>query len=204
MRKILTILFCIISLLSYSQDTTYLKVHFLYGSKPLKEYKNTEQKSFGGMLGGHVGIEGDSDRIVNFLPSGKFHYIAKKDNRHSTYAVHSVDNFYAILGGNKDSVKKAIVYIPITKQQKQQFDSIAMVYLKQTPYDYALIGMRCGAAAHDILGQLNVLPNYSYGKTYKKIFYPKKLRKRLFKKAIENGWSIVTQEGSLERKWEKD
>ena len=156
------------------------------------------------MLGGHVGIEGDSDRIVNFLPSGKFHYIAKKDNRHSTYAVHSVDNFYAILGGNKDSVKKAIVYIPITKQQKQQFDSIAMVYLKQTPYDYALIGMRCGAAAHDILGQLNVLPNYSYGKTYKKIFYPKKLRKRLFKKAIENGWSIVTQEGSLERKWEKD
>ena len=204
MRKIITILFCIISLLSYSQDTTYLKVHFLYGSKPLKEYKNTEQKSFGGMLGGHVGIEGDSDRIVNFLPSGKFHYIAKKDNRHSTYAVHSVDNFYAILGGNKDSVKKAIVYIPITKHQKQQFDSIAMVYLKQTPYDYALIGMRCGAAAHDILGQLNVLPNYSYGKTYKKIFYPKKLRKRLFKKAIENGWSIVTQEGSLERKWEKD
>ena len=204
MRQIITIFFCIISLLSYSQDTTYLKVHFLYGSKPLKKYKDTEQKWFGGVLGGHVGIEGDSDRIVNFLPNGKFHWFAKKDNRHSTYAVHSVDNFYAILGSNGDSVKKAIVYIPVTRQQKQKFDSIATVYLKQTPYDYALFGMRCGAATYDILGQLDILSNYSYGKTYKKIFYPKKLRNRLFKKATENGWTIFIQHGSTKRKWEHD
>ena len=183
---------------------TYLKVHFLYGSKPLKKYKDTEQKWFGGVLGGHVGIEGDSDKIVNFLPNGKFHWFAKKDNRHSTYAVHSINNFYAILGGNPDSVKKAIVYIPVTRQQKQKFDSITKVYLKQTPYDYALFGMRCGAAAYDILGQVDVLINYRYGKTYKKIFYPKKLRKRLFKKAIENGWTIVRREGSIKRKWEQD
>ena len=203
-RQIITILFCIISLLSYSQDTTYLKVHFLYGSKPLKKYKDTEQKWFGGILGGHVGMEGDTNRIVNFLPSGKFHWFAKKDNRHSTYAVHSVDNFYAILGGNPDSVKKAIVYIPVTRQQKHKFDSIATVYLNQTPYDYALVGMRCGAAAYDILGQLDILTNYSYSKTYRKIFYPKKLRKRLFKKANEYGWTIVRQDGSIKRKWEQD
>ena len=96
MRQKITILFCFISLLSYSQDPTYLKVHFLYGSKPLKKYKDTEQKWFGGVLGGHVGIEGDSDKIVNFLPSGKFHWFTKKDNNHSTYAIHSVENFYAI------------------------------------------------------------------------------------------------------------
>jgi hypothetical protein len=204
MRQKITILFSFISFLSYSQDTTYLKVHFLYGSKPVKEFKDTEQKWFGGIMGGHVGIEGDSNSVVNFLPKGKFHWVAKNNNRHSTYAVHSVDNFYAILGGNPDSVKKAIVYIPVTPIQKQQFDSIATVYFKQTPYDYALLGMRCGAAAHDILGQLDILTNYSYSKTYKKIFYPKKLRKRLFKKAAENGWTIVRQDGSIKRKWESD
>jgi hypothetical protein len=155
-------------------------------------------------LGGHVGIEGDSNKIVNFLPSGEFHWFAKKNNRHSRYAVHAADNFYAIFGGNPDSVKKAVVYIPVTIQQRQKFDSLTTAYLKQTPYDYAFFGMRCGAATHDILGQLNILPNYSYSKTYKKIFYPKKLRKRLFKKATANGWTIIRQNGSTKRKWEKD
>ena len=204
MKQITIILFCLIPFLSFSQDTNYLKVHFLYGSKPLKKYRDNEPKWFGGILGGHVGIEGNSDSILNFLPNGKFHWFADKDNKHSTYAVHSVDNFYAILGGNSDNSKKAIVYIPVTRQQKQKFDSIATVYLKQTPYDYALLGMRCGGATYDILGQLGILKNYSYSKTYKKIFYPKKLRKRLFKKANKNGWKIVRQDGSSKRKWEQD
>ncbi len=99
-----------------------------------------------------------------------------------------------------DSVKKAIVYIPVSSQQKQQFDSIVAVYLTQTPYDYAFIGMRCAAATYDILGQLDILPNYSYSKTYTKIFYPEKLRTRLFEKAIENGWTIIRQDGSTKRK----
>lgn len=108
------------------------------------------------------------------------------------------------MGGNGDSVKKAIVLVPVTLQQKQKFDSITAVYLKQTPYDYALFGMRCGAAAYDILSKLDILPKHSIGKTYKKIFYPRKLRKRLFKKAVENSWIIVRQNGSLKRKWERD
>ena len=195
---------CFICRAAYSQDTTFIKVHFLYGSKPLKKYKDTEQKWFGGVLGGHAGIEGDEDKVINFLPSGKFHWFAKKGNKHSAYAVHTVSSFYAILGGSPDNVKKAIVHIPVTKQQKQKFDSIAAAYVTQTPYDYAFIGMRCGAATYDILGQLNILPAYNYGKTYRKIFYPKKLRRRLFKKATENGWLIVKQPGSPRRKWEKD
>jgi len=204
MRQIATIFFCLISILGYSQSTTCLKVHFLYGSKPLKKYKDTEQKWFGGVLGGHVGIEGDSDKIVNFVPAGEFHLIAKKKNRHSRYAVHSFDNFYAIMGGDPDSVKKAIVFIPVTAEQKQKFDSIVAVYLQHTPYDYAFWGMRCGAAAYEILGQLNILPPYSYRKTFRKIFYPKKLRRRLFKKANQNGWLIMKQNGSVRRKWEQD
>lgn len=204
MRQKLTIFFCILSILGYSQDSTYLKVHFLYGSKPLKKYKETEPRWFGGVWGGHVGIEGDSNNIIDFLPMGHFHWFAKKNDRHSTFAVHSPENFYAILGGNPDSVKKAIVYIPVTGQQKAKFDSIATAYLKQTPYDYALFGMRCAAAAYDILGKLSTVTNYSYSRTYKKIFYPRKLRKLLFREASEHSWRIVANNGSAKRKWDKD
>jgi hypothetical protein len=203
-RLLLTLFFCLSFCQGFSQDTSFLKVHFLYGSKPLKKYKKTERKWFGGVLGGHVGIESERDKIVNFLPSGKFHWFAKKDDKHSTYAEHTANNFYGILGSDYNSVKSAIVYVPVTKQQKEKFDSITSVYLKQPPYDYALFGMRCGAAAYEILGQLGIVPNYSYGRTPKKIFYPKKLRKRLFKKAEENGWTILRKEGSYKRKWEKD
>jgi hypothetical protein len=163
-----------------------------------------EPKWFGGMLGGHVGIESDSGRILNFVPKGKFHWLAKKSNPHSTYAEHSTKDFYSIFGASGDSVKTAVVIIPITIRQKQLFDSIASAYLDKTPYDYALFGMRCGAATYDILGKLEILPAYSYKKTYKKTFYPKKLRKRVFKKADENGWAIVRQQGSTKRKWEND
>jgi hypothetical protein len=204
MKLLITLFFCLISFLSYSQDTTFIKVHFLYGSKPLKKYKDTEQKWFGGILGGHVGVEGDSGKIINFLPKGKFHIFAKKENKHSTYAVHSTENFYSILGGNGDSVKMAVVYIPVSSKTKQIFDSLTKVYLNETPYDYAFVGMRCGGAAYDILGKIGIVQNYSYSKTYKKIFYPKKLRKRLFAKAKENGWKVFTQNGSVKRKWERD
>jgi hypothetical protein len=203
-KKGLFILLCIIPILGYCHDTTYLKVHFLYGSRPLKKFKDTEPKWFGGVLGGHVGIEGDSEKIVNFLPNGKFHWFAKKDDRHSLYAVHSINSFYEILGGEAENVKSAIVYIPVTPQQKHKFDSIATAYLKQTPYDYALFGMRCGAAAYEILAQLNILTDHSIKKTSRKIFYPKKLRKRLLRLAERNGWTVTNQSGSNSRKWEKD
>ena len=189
---------------SFSQDMTFIKVHFLYGSKPLNKYRYVEKKWFGGILGGHVGIERDSDKIVNFSHCGKFHLFSTNKNCHSKYTEHSVSNFYSIFGSNPDSVKKIIVYIPVSNKQKQRFDSIAASYLKQTPYDYAFFGMRCSAAAYDILAQLNILPAYSHNKTYLKIFYPEKLRKRLLKKATENGWKIIKEKGSCQRKWEKD
>lgn len=181
-----------------------MKVHFLYGSRPFKKYKGVEPKWFGGILGGHVGIEGDSGRVVNFLPKGKFHWIASKKEKHGRFATHEVESFYSILGGDPDSVKMAIVYIPVSADQRSRFVRLTKSYLADTPYDYALFGMRCGAAAYDILGQLSILPAYSHAKTARKIFYPKKLRRRLFKMAEKNGWSIYRKEGSIRRKWEKD
>jgi hypothetical protein len=189
---------------SYSQTTSYLKVHFLYGSKPMREHRDTEKKWFGGMLGGHVGIEADSDQIVSFFRGGKLHVVARKNNPHSRYVTHSYERFYSIFGGSGDSKKRAVVYVPVTVAQKQKFDSLINAYRTQTPYDYAFIGMRCGSATYEILGQLNVLPAYGYRKTYWKIFYPRRLRRPLMSKAQENKWTIERYEGSTTRKWEKD
>lgn len=204
LKKILSILAVLFCTALFAQDSCYIKVHFLYGSKPLKKYRSTEKRWFGGVLGGHVGIEGDTNKILNFSHTGRFHIFNENNNRHSRYRIHTYNDFYKIFGGNTDSTKKAVVYVPVTRQQKVQFDSISNAYLKQTPYDYAFFGMRCGAASYEILSKLNILPSYSASKTYTKIFYPKKLRSRLLKKAAEKGWAIEMYNGTPKRKWETD
>ncbi len=79
MRLLIVCIFYLISPLAFAGDTAFLKVHFLYGSRPLKKNTRTlKKKWFGGILGGHVGIEGDSNRIINFLPSGPFTYLKRK------------------------------------------------------------------------------------------------------------------------------
>lgn len=181
----------------------YLNIHFLYGSKPLKKYRDTEQEWFGGLLGGHVGIEGDSDRIVSFVPAGSFHLLAKKNDRHSRWATHDRSAFYGLFGTPPDSVKYSIIRIPVSVAQYQQFKEIVAKYQENTPYDYAFVGMRCGAAASDILGQLGILPDYSVQKTSVKVFYPAMLRKRLLKMARAHHWTVTTKSGSVRRKWEK-
>ncbi|MBI3234607.1 MAG: hypothetical protein HYZ42_11300 [Bacteroidetes bacterium] len=189
---------------SIAQDSIYIKVHFLYGSKPKWAYRDTEKKWFGGKLGGHVGIEIDSNKILNFLPYGDLHYVAHKKDLHSSFDIHTRESFWKILGARSSAVKKMTIIIPITKQQKLKLDSLTEAYTHKTPYDYAFIGMRCGAAAYDILSQLNILKQYSHRKTYMKIFYPRKLRRRLMRKAIIYNWLIVQEEGSKSRKWERD
>src|SRR3954451_1597248 len=82
MKPVLIFLSCCLFLQARSQDSSVIKVHFLYGSKPFRKYKDTEPKWFGGMLGGHVGIETDSGQILNFTPRGSFHWLAKKDSLH--------------------------------------------------------------------------------------------------------------------------
>lgn len=189
---------------SGESEQNYIRVHFLYGSRPHKDYKESEAKWFGGVLGGHVGIEGDSNRILNFRPQGNFHVFASEKHRHSRFDEHNFNSFYSIFGGNADSTKKLIITIPVTAQQKELFDSISISYLKETPYDYAFLGMRCGAASYEILSQLGIMQDYTYRKTYMKIFYPQKLRKRLLAKAQKNHWAIQRFDGSSRRVWEKD
>ena len=62
----------------------------------------------------------------------------------------------------------------------------------------------CAAAAYDVLAEIDVMKKYSRCGTYLRNFYPKKLRKRVFRTAGRNHWTIIRYEGSPTREWEKD
>lgn len=155
------------------------------------------------MLGGHVGIEGDSAKFYSFEIHGKNKVFNGKPNN-SIYKIATADEFWNIMKTKEDSLKITTVILPLTAQQKQKFDSITQTYHKQVPYCYAVFGMRCGASTYDILAQLGLFPRYSRFKTIAKIFYPRRLRKRLLAKAEKNKWSIMRKEGTPKRKWERD
>lgn len=185
-------------------DSSIIRVHFLHGSKPKHAYKHEEDKWFGGKLGGHVGVEISPNKILNFQPAGRFHIFSKSYLINSKFSIHDTISFYGILGGKPFEVKKTIVTIKISAQQKKQLDSLTAIYTVKAPYDYAFFGMRCGAAAYDILANTGVVKKYKFKKTYRKIFYPRKLRRRLESKAEENNYGVKKIEGSIKRKWEKD
>lgn len=203
MKFLLILVLTLVSSSGFSQSKAFIKVHFLYGSKPHPKFRDAEPKWFGGKLGGHVGIEIDSNQILNFVPRGEFHTFPK-NKKNSAYIVSSHSGFYSIFATDDPLVKKVIFCIPISEIQKIRMDSIARLYLSDTPYDYAFFGMRCGAAAYEILAQLKILPRYSFGKTSRRIFYPRRLRKRLFALAIKENWLIIREDGSSHRIWEKD
>jgi len=188
----------------YAQDTVFIKVHFLYGSKPKKEHKDTESNWFGGIHGGHVGIEFDSNKIIDFVPYGDFHITARRNDRNSRFVFHSIESFYELFSDSAELMNKAIFIIPIDSIQLRDLYGIVNQYMKETPYDYAFWGMRCASAAYDILAQIDILKEYSHRRTYRKIFYPKILRKKLFKKAIDLNWKVYLEPGNETRKWEKD
>jgi len=206
-KKLLVIIICFLLMgtQAMAQDNYVIKVQFIYGSKPLKEHRSTEKKWFGGLAGGHVGIETDSNMVLDFHHYKGFHVFATNTNKSSRFRLRPACDFWSGFGCDGETVKKATVIIPITKEQKQRFDSITNSYLSNSPYDYAFFGMRCAAATYDILSQLDLVERYSSRTMmYWKVFYPKLLRQRLYNKAKENGWAVIKQEGSTKRKWEKD
>ena len=202
MRLLLISLTFFFSISSYAQDT--LTVYFLHGSKPKRAHRDTEHKWFGGVLGGHVGLSIEKDQVLNFVPtsfSGVFPNNKKKDN--GRFISSTEDGFWYIFG-RVDSVKSTVYKVPISKEQRQQFESIYTNYLDETPYDYAFFGVRCGSSSYEILEQLDILKPIGIRKTpVYRIFYPKKLRKRLRRKAKKEGWERIRKEGVITRKWER-
>jgi hypothetical protein len=204
MKALLTIFLLVLTSSLFAQDTSFIKVHFIYGSKPLKKYKTSEKKWFGGLNGGHVGIETDSTHYLSFEGKGKFHWFSHRNKRNSIYKSLPAKEFWDIMEYPGDSTQRLTVIIPVSSTQKRKLDSIATSYITHTPYDYSLFGMRCASSTYELLAQLGLLKEYSFTGTALKIFYPRKIRKRLVTTAAKNGWTMIAQEGTTRRKWEKD
>jgi len=191
-------------LVASGSDSTYIRVHFLHGSRPKQKYWHGEKRWFGGVLGGHAGIEFEPNQVVNFVPNARFHVFSNRKQINSRFAIHDTVSFYGILGSPADSVKKTMIRIHISARQKQTLDSLVACYRQQTPYDYAFFGMRCGAAASDVLAQIGVVKQYGFRKTYRHTFYPRKLRRRLERQACACGYQVRKVKGSVRRRWERD
>lgn len=185
-------------------DSVIVRVHFLHGSKPKRAFRKTEDKWFGGILGGHVGVEIAPNEILNFVPKARFHFFTKHAIINSRFVVHDTTSFYGILGGHPDSVRKTLVAVKVSPSQKRRLDSVAMAYRKRSPYDYAFFGMRCGAAAYDVLAKSGVVKDMGFTKTWTQIFYPRKLRRKLERGQLAQVHSIKKQDGSNKRVWEKN
>ncbi len=202
MRFLITTLLLSFSsfLIGQTDSTHFIKVHFLYGSKPLKKYKGkTEMKYFGGMHGGHVTIEVDSIDY-GFSPSGRVHMLSHRINYHSQFDGKHTQNQEPYPKG----YKVVTFIIPVSEMQYDQIHKIQMDYCTKAPYDYAFFGMRCAASAEDILGQIGIVKNKKRLGNIYTTFYPKKLRKRMFKLAAKNNYTIIKQDGRPTRKWETD
>jgi len=194
--------------LSQSQEISEfpdtLHVRFLYGSKPKPEHKKVQKRWFGGTLGGHVGIQYDSKRYLSFFFEGRAHIFQHNKQKNGRYALQTDSTFNFIMDKDVDSVKSLSIYIPITRIQKEKFLSISDAYIKETPYDYAFFGVRCGSSTYDVLSQIGDLKHFSYFKMWSKIFYPKKLRWRLIRQAKKNKWLTIKKKGTHKRIWERD
>jgi len=181
-------------------DTGYfIKVHFLYGSKPLKKYKNTEAKYFGGIHGGHVSIEVDSTDY-GFVPEGKFHIFNHRRSCHSAFITRPTHNHDPYT--DKDKVTTFI--IPVTAEQHYELLLLVSDYCSKVPYDYAFFGMRCAAASQDVLGKIGVVKPRGRLSGIYSTFYPKKLRRRMFRLAKEKHYKVISREGRTTRRWESD
>ncbi len=188
----------------FSQEKFYVQVHFIHGSRPKKEFKNIEKKWRGGILGGHVGLEIEPNRVLDFKSKGKFHWFAHRKNIHSQFSLKTQAEFWGYFGSDSSVLERTTVKIPISQKQKNALDSLAKSYIFQCPYDYAFLGMRCASASYDVLAEAGVFKKRSRFGVIFKNFYPKKLRKRVLRMARENGWVVLKNGGSKRRVWDVD
>ena len=194
MSKLSLYIILLLSTLTKAADSTqYIKVHFMYGSKPLKKYKSTERHWFGGIKGGHVSIEIDS-QVIGFVPSGRVHIFSHRYNRNSAFSVEGIESWKA----DTISIKYTSVLIPLNIVQYEKLKTILYKYADSTPYDYAFFGMRCAAASCEVLSQIGI---YRKDNIYNN-FYPQLFRRRLIKLANAKKWKVVRHDGRSSRKWE--
>ncbi len=201
MKLLIILLFLVFVCDAYSQtdSSAVIKVHFLYGSKPKRQFKDAEVPFFGGIHGGHVSIQsGDMD--YGFGPTVMPVHLFPKHRRQSVFEARELQGGARYSAGNKT----VTFVIPVSAKQLAILDSTHNAYCLTTPYDYAFFGMRCASATHDILARAGIVERKSRVFTILTTFYPKRLRKRLFKQAMARGYGVIRSEGKTTRTWERD
>jgi len=107
-----------------------------------------------------------------------------------------------------DSLKQLVVSIPITPGQRKKLDSISRAYLAHTPYDYAVVGMRCASATYEILAQVGVFGHPYQQNIWWHVLFPRDLRYELLKEArsggAAKGWRVYQKGGCASREWDYD
>lgn len=184
----------------FASDSLFVKVHFVYGSKPKSAFKKIETKQFGGIHGGHVYLELENKIISYGTNNGKWHIFPHKSKSAGRYRIDKDLKWH----GDTGKLKITTIIIPITEEQLLKFKETEKKYFEQTPYDYAFLGMRCAAGAYDVLSKAEVCKHKSRFGIISKNFYPKRLRVKLLKRAEKENWQVFRQEGRNTRKWERD
>ncbi|HEX7844556.1 MAG TPA: hypothetical protein VF476_02080 [Chitinophagaceae bacterium] len=174
-----------------------IKLNFLYGSIPAKGHKKSEPKWFGGIKGGHVNIEANG-MVIDFRPGNPCAIFP--NNKKPGGGFHLSNSLY----WDTATTKWISISIPVTKDQLTTLTDLFTVYAEQTPYDYAVFGMRCAAASYDLLSEIGIVKKLSDKNNIMVNFYPKLLRKRMLKWAKENNYPITYHDGRATRKWESD
>ena len=196
----LTLILVFMINLASGQSDHILKVLFRYGSRPARGYEKTEHFDFGGIHGGHVCLGFDSIVIGFDSPPGTYHIFPRKKKIIGMYAREDEQDYM------KDTITKkyAIVGIPISDSQYQHLNIILTEYLNKSPYDYAFFGMRCASATYDVLSQIGIMERKSYLGNVFSNFYPRLLRRKVFRLAKENNYKIIRLKGRKTRQWEED
>mgnify|MGYP001027910880 CR=1 FL=1 len=197
MKLFLFLIFTVFITPLYCQQK--IVVHFLYGSVPAPGFEKTEKKLFGGLKGGHVSLQlGDS--IIGFQPRGRCHILA---NNEAPNGYLKVDN---LLHWTKDTVGKKYtsIIIPVSSVSYQEVTNLLSEYLQQTPYDYAVFGMRCAAATYDALEDIGIVRPLKQTGKWLTYFYPQLFRRHMLKLSKENNYTVVRHAGVSSRKWEME
>lgn len=195
--KSLTINLLLLPFAVFCQTDT-LVVEIIYGSKPLEK---PEKHWFGGKLGGHIGLRIGKDSVMHFVPGGRVN-ATNANSDTGKYLISSSKQFYRTF--YCDTTKTCRIFIPVTADQKQQLLKNSNSFLEKGTYPYAFFGMRCAAACYHLLSLADITKDLSRSRMTWKFFYPRKLRKLLFKEAKQNGWIIERTAGSGKRKWDHD
>jgi hypothetical protein len=187
----------LINNLQFVENT--LVIHFIYGSKPKREFKNVEEKISGGLLGGHI-----------FIQCGEYFYGFESINRKKIHLFHQkkFNSIYtkehiSTWPKNHNHEKMMSIGLPVDPGTFNRMTATVEGYHSKTPYDYAVFGMRCASSTYRLLCDAGFFPAASNFRSMILIPYPAVLRKKVRRIAELNNYKIKTQPGSTRRIWEK-